>query len=153
MDSRSVGNCGSINVLGMGDPIGLLSYPKVWRATSAPGARRPALRKRERQRRPSPWATALDGQPGYELLRTGALVVPRVDELHRPIHEIEDRDVGGRPHLQSAQAWNAIDDLRRLPRRARHDVLQRNAHVQEFGHDVRQNGVAGTIDAEPVEIA
>src|SRR5438552_7550207 len=138
MDSRSMGNCGSINVLGMGNPIRPLSYSKALSLTSA--LTRPpqvsALREREGQGRPSPRAAALDRQPRHELHGAGALVVPRVHELDRPVHEVEDRDVGRSPDLERAKARNAIDDLRRLPGRARHDLLERNAEVEELGHDV-----------------
>src|SRR5215467_119543 len=138
IDRRSMGNCGSMRVLGMGDPI--RSYPTR------------TLGERNRQRRPSPRPSSLHGQPGDELLGARALVVASVHELDGPIHDIEDRDVGGCSRLQRAQARNAIDDLRRLPGRARHHFFEGDAEVQELRHDVGKHGVAGRVDAHPVEI-
>jgi hypothetical protein len=50
---------------------------------------------------------------GFSSSLAVALVVAGVDERHRPLHQLHDRDVAGRADLQRADLRRAVDDLGR----------------------------------------
>src|SRR5258706_11571924 len=82
----------------------------------------------------------------------GALVVARVDKLDGPFDDLEHRGVARRTHLERAELAPPIYDAGRLAGGHGDDLLQAEAHVQEFAHDPGEIGHAGRIGREDVDI-
>src|SRR5262245_32291102 len=74
---------------------------------------------------------------GYRLRRLQirlsiTLVIARVDERHRPFDQFHDRHVAGRAHLKRTELWRAIDHFRRVDRRHRDHLLEREAEARKL---------------------
>src|SRR6266403_285046 len=81
-----------------------------------------------------------------------ALVVARVDERHRPLHDVHDGNVTGGADLQAAKLGCAIDHGRGFDRRHGDYVLKREAEPHELAHDPGQIRHARRVAGEDVDV-
>src|SRR5690349_6162586 len=79
--------------------------------------------------RPAKRHAGRDRLHGLEKSVALAAVVARVDERHRPFHQLHDGDVTRRADLQRAELRRATDHLGRIDRGHRDHLLEREAEA------------------------